>query len=409
MFPLPPPSSSSVLLSLPTSPPLLLLPAASSITPPPSPLRFRRWRRRLPPAAPPRCSPDPSPKGTRAAAAAAAAPAPSSASSGCNGKAEELSRWTLLWRAAKLPIYSVALVPLTVGCAAAYLHTGIFFASRYCVLLFASILIITWLNLSNDVYDFDTGVDQDKKESVVNIVGSRSVVHFAANTSLVLGFMGLIWALAEAGDLRFFLLVTFSVLCGYIYQCPPFRLSYQGLGEPLCFSAFGPFATTAFYFSQRNNNLLSGLSPTPLTGTILSASVLVGLTTTLILFCSHFHQIEGDREVGKMSPLVRIGTKSGSEVVKYGVWMLYVLVTVFSIFKALPVTCTVLCLMTLPLGKLVVDFVVENHNDKIKIFMAKYYCVRLHALFGAALAIGLLLSRDAPTTLLPRFSWPNFS
>lgn len=30
-------------------------------------------------------------------------------------------------------------------------------------------------------------------------------------------------------------------------QCPPFRLSYQGLGEPLCFSAFGPFATTAFY------------------------------------------------------------------------------------------------------------------------------------------------------------------
>lgn len=67
----------------------------------------------------------------------------------------------------------------------------------------------------------------------------------------------------------------------------------------------------------------------------------------------------------------------------------------------------VLCLMTLPLGKLVVDFVVENHNDKIKIFMAKYYCVRLHALFGTALAIGLLLARDGPTTLLPRFSWPN--
>lgn len=33
-------------------------------------------------------------------------------------------------------------------------------------------------------------------------------------------------------------------------QCPPFRLSYHGLGEPLCFAAFGPFATTAFYFSQ---------------------------------------------------------------------------------------------------------------------------------------------------------------
>lgn len=30
-------------------------------------------------------------------------------------------------------------------------------------------------------------------------------------------------------------------------QCPPFRLSYKGLGEPLCFVAFGPLATTAFY------------------------------------------------------------------------------------------------------------------------------------------------------------------
>ncbi|KAG5151044.1 hypothetical protein JHK84_027516 [Glycine max] len=42
----------------------------------------------------------------------------------------------------------------------------------------------------------------------------------------------------------------------------------------------------------------------PLSGTVLSASILVGFTTSLILFCSHFHQVEGDREVGKMSPLV---------------------------------------------------------------------------------------------------------
>ena len=28
------------------------------------------------------------------------------------------------------------------------------------------------------------------------------------------------------------------------------RLSYLGLGEPLCFLAFGPFATCAFYLAQ---------------------------------------------------------------------------------------------------------------------------------------------------------------
>ncbi|XP_008804768.2 2-carboxy-1,4-naphthoquinone phytyltransferase, chloroplastic isoform X2 [Phoenix dactylifera] len=309
------------------------------------------------------------------------------------GDADEISRATLLWRAAKLPIYSVALVPLTVGSAAAYLQTGLFFAKHYFVILSASMLVITWLNLSNDVYDFDTGADRHKKESVVNIIGSRTVTQYAANISLALGFMGLIWASIEAGDVRSILLVAYAILCGYVYQCPPFRLSYQGLGEPLCFAAFGPFATTAFYFTNRSKYLTSGLSHLPLTGTVLSASVLVGLTTTFILFCSHFHQIDGDRAVGKMSPLVRIGTRAGSKVVRFGIVSLYFLLLAFGLCKTLPLTCVFLCALTLPVGKIVVDYVEENHNDNNKIFMAKYYCVRLHALFGIALALGLWLAR----------------
>ncbi|GJN08826.1 hypothetical protein PR202_ga26783 [Eleusine coracana subsp. coracana] len=130
----------------------------------------------------------------------------------------ELSRATLLWRAAKLPIYSVALVPLTVGSASAYHHAGIFFAKRYLLLLAAAVLVITWLNLSNDVYDSDTGADKNKKESVVNIIGSRAVTQNAANISLLLGFAGLFWAFAEAGDARFIFLVMCAIFCGYIYQ-----------------------------------------------------------------------------------------------------------------------------------------------------------------------------------------------
>ncbi|XP_040365468.1 uncharacterized protein LOC112173725 [Rosa chinensis] len=61
------------------------------------------------------------------------------------------------------------------GSAAAYLETGIFSPWRYSILLISSVLIITWLNLSNDVYDFDTGADKNKVESVVNLVGSLAV------------------------------------------------------------------------------------------------------------------------------------------------------------------------------------------------------------------------------------------
>uniref|UniRef100_A0A0E0NQU0 1,4-dihydroxy-2-naphthoate octaprenyltransferase n=3 Tax=Oryza TaxID=4527 RepID=A0A0E0NQU0_ORYRU len=306
----------------------------------------------------------------------------------------ELSRGTLLWRAAKLPIYSVALVPLTVGSACAYHHVGSFFGKRYFVLLVASVLVITWLNLSNDVYDSDTGADKNKKESVVNIVGSRTMTQYAANISLLFGFMGLFWAFAQAGDARFILSVTCAIICGYVYQCPPFRLSYRGLGEPLCFAAFGPLATTAFYFSNSSRNISSGTALLPLSKTVIASSILVGLTTTLILFCSHFHQIDGDRAVGKMSPLVRIGTKTGSRLVTLGVVTLYVLLAAFGMSKSLPSACTVLCALTLPVGKWVVDYVLKNHEDNSKIFMAKYYCVRLHALFGMALASGLVLARN---------------
>jgi 1,4-dihydroxy-2-naphthoate octaprenyltransferase len=46
----------------------------------------------------------------------------------------------------------------------------------------------------------------------------------------------------------------------------------------------------------------------------LLLSVMVGITTTVILFCSHWHQIQGDIAAGKMSPLVRLGTSNACKV-----------------------------------------------------------------------------------------------
>ncbi|KAF5448470.1 hypothetical protein F2P56_029004 [Juglans regia] len=290
-------------------------------------------------------------------------------------KEDGVSRATLIWRAVKLPMYSVALVPLTVGSAAAYFQTGICSARRFFVLLASSVLVITWLNLS------------------------RTGTLIAAYSLLALGFVGLTWASMEAGSIRSIMLLACSIICGYIYQSPPFRLSYQGLGEPLCFAAFGPFASTAFYLLQGSTRKMNHL---PISGTILSASILVGITTTLILFCSHFHQIEGDKAVGKMSPLVRLGTRRGSKVVKVAVIALYVLAFALGLIKALPLTSILLCAFTLPMGKVFVTYVEDNHKDSQKIFMAKYYCVRFHALFGAALAAGLVVARMIGERYVPR-------
>lgn len=302
-------------------------------------------------------------------------------------KNENVSKATLIWRAIKLPMYSVALIPLTVGSATAYWQTGHCCAKRYLTLLVSSVLVIAWLNISNDIHDFEKGADRNKKESVVNLVGSRTGTHIVACLLLALGLIGLTRVSIEAGSLRSLLLLVYAIFCGYIYQCPPFRLGYIGLGEPLCFAAFGPFATTAFYLLQSGNRELA------ISATAISSSLLVGFTTALILFCSHFHQVDDDKAVGKHSPLVRLGTEAGAKVVKLAVMALYSLLFSLGLGQTLPFSCVVLGALTLPIGQLVSSFVGKNHKDKSTIFMAKYYCVRLHTAFGVALAAGLVAAR----------------
>nr|GMC78534.1 2-carboxy-1,4-naphthoquinone phytyltransferase, chloroplastic isoform X2 [Ipomoea batatas] len=72
---------------------------------------------------------------------------------------------------------------------------------------------------------------------------------------------------------------------------------------------------------------------------------------------------------------------------------LYSLVIILGFTKTLPSASIILSVLTIPMGRMVISFVEKNHEDKTKIFMAKYYCVRLHALFGAALAAGLVVAR----------------
>lgn len=82
-----------------------------------------------------------------------------------------------------------------------------------------------------------------------------------------------------------------------------FRLGYKGLGEPLCFLAFGPFSTLANYLAMTPY----GATLASITPTAWGCSAAVGLTSTIVLFCSHFHQHDGDKLAGKLSPVVRLG------------------------------------------------------------------------------------------------------
>ncbi|MBF2065836.1 MAG: 2-carboxy-1,4-naphthoquinone phytyltransferase [Calothrix sp. C42_A2020_038] len=282
-----------------------------------------------------------------------------------------------LWMAAiKPPMYSVAIMPIWVGSAVAYEQTQHFNSTVFLTFLGAAILILAWENLSNDVFDSETGIDLNKHHSLVNLTGNKLLVFWLGNLCLGLGLLGIFAITWWQRDLTVIGIILLCCGLGYVYQGPPFRLGYQGLGEILCFFAFGPLACEAAYYSQTQTWSII----------VLIASVLVGVTTSLILFCSHFHQVQDDLAAGKLSPIVRLGTLRGAQVLIWSSISIYVLTITFVILGFFPIW-TLLSWISLPFAIKLCRHVYQNHDQPDQVNNCKFIAVSLH--FWCCLLLGL--------------------
>ncbi|MHC5745694.1 MAG: 2-carboxy-1,4-naphthoquinone phytyltransferase [Nostoc sp.] len=284
---------------------------------------------------------------------------------------------TKLWMAAiKPPMYSVAIMPIWVGTAVAFAENKIFNGVVFSTFVAAAILILAWENISNDVFDSETGIDKNKHHSLVNLTGNKPLIFWIGNLCLGLGLLGILAIAFWQHDLTVIGIILLCCGLGYTYQGPPFRLGYQGLGEIICFFAFGPLAVEAAYYSQTQTWSI----------TSLAASVIVGIATTLILFCSHFHQVKDDIAAGKRSPIVRLGTQRGAQVLVWFTASIYPLTLLFVLLGISPVW-TLLSWVSLPFAVKLCRHVQENHNQPDKVSNCKFIAVAVH--FWACLLFGL--------------------
>ncbi|MBN3939268.1 2-carboxy-1,4-naphthoquinone phytyltransferase [Nostoc sp. NMS9] len=284
---------------------------------------------------------------------------------------------TKLWMAAiKPPMYSVAIMPIWVGTAIAFAETKIFNGAVFSTFVAAAILILAWENISNDVFDFETGIDKNKHHSLVNLTGNKPLIFWIGNLCLGLGLLGILAIAFWQHDLTVIGIILLCCGLGYTYQGPPFRLGYQGLGEIICFFAFGPLAVEAAYYSQTQTWSM----------TSLAASVIVGIATTLILFCSHFHQIKDDIAAGKRSPIVRLGTQKGAQLLVWFTGSIYPLTLLFVLLGISP-AWTLLSWVSLPFAIKLCRHVQENHNHPDRVSNCKFIAVAVH--FWACLLFGL--------------------
>ena len=287
-----------------------------------------------------------------------------------------------LWLAAiKPPMYSVAVMPIWVGTTVAFAESKTIHSEIFSTFLSAAIFILAWMNLSNDVFDSETGIDENKAHSLVNLTGNKSLIFWLGNLFLGLGILGILAIAWWQQDLTVIGLVIVCCALGYSYQGPPFRFGYQGLGEIICFICFGPLGVTAAYYSQTQT----------WSQTSISASIIVGIATSLILFCSHFHQVKEDLAAGKRSPIVRLGTATSAQLLPWFGGSIYALTGLFVILGIFPVW-TLLTWASLPLALKLFRHVQQYHNQPEQVSNCKYIAVAVHFCSGLLLGLGFLLS-----------------
>lgn len=286
-----------------------------------------------------------------------------------------------LWMAAiKLPMYSVAIIPIWVGSAIAYSQTKIFNTQIFLTFAIAAILILAWENLSNDVFDSETEIDKNKHHSLVNLTRNKQLIFWLGNSCLLTGLLGIFAIAWWQQDLTVIGLILVCCILGYIYQGPPFRFGYQGLGEILCFFAFGPVAVEAAYYSQAQS----------FSGAALIASISVGIATSLVLYCSHFHQVEDDLAAGKKSPIVRLGTQRGSHLLNCLTASIYVIGIIYVLIGDFPMW-TLLSWVSLPFAIKLCLHVHRHHHHPENVSNSKFIAIGVHFWYCSLFGLGFML------------------
>ena len=291
-----------------------------------------------------------------------------------------------LWKAAiKWPMYSVAVMPVLVAAGWQFGQSGALRWSQLLGFLLAAILLLLWENLSNDLFDAETGVDATgKPHSIVNLTGRSDRVAQLSLAALGLGLMLMI-GLAWSSSAAVFGLVLLCCGLGYVYQGPPFRLGYRGLGEPLCWLAFGPCATAAALLVLQPQ----GAAAVPW-GHAWQLGAGPALATTLVLFCSHFHQVEEDAAHGKRSPVVRLGTRRAAALIPWFIALTLALEWWPLLNGSWPPSVLLSGVALIP-GLALVRLLRQHHDQPDRISGSKFLALRFQALNGLGLMLGLAL------------------
>lgn len=204
--------------------------------------------------------------------------------------ADVLRAW---WAAARPAYYIATLIPLFVGFTAAGKDGGLWRGGLFLVILLGCFLLHLAANLSNDYYDFLSGVDNDQTIGGSRMIqgGSISLKQYRLalcglyGVTLLLALVGFLWT----GLAGIWGIILFAMFAAHFYVAPPIRFGYRAMGEVLVFLSMGVTMTAGTYY------VLTGV----LSLKMLAVSVPIGLMVAGILYFQSMPEIETDKAAGK--------------------------------------------------------------------------------------------------------------
>jgi 1,4-dihydroxy-2-naphthoate octaprenyltransferase len=293
-------------------------------------------------------------------------------------------------KAARLRTLPLAMSGILMGAALSYFDGG--FQVKVTVLAIVTALFIQiFSNFANDYGDSQKGTDNQHRVGPQRTVQSGEISPTQMKSGMivliVLSLITGIWLVAEGTkglDLTTFLLfLTFGIvalIAAYRYTAGSNPYGYAGLGDVAVFLFFGILPVLGTYFLNTHQ-----INPE-----IFLPAISIGLFSTGVLNLNNMRDIENDRNSGKKTMVVRMGSDRSklyhTSLIAIG-WLTAVLFIAFRFQSAYQA----LFLLTLPLfirDLVMINLIKEPRN--LDPFLKKLSLATL--LFTVLLGIGLIMA-----------------
>ncbi len=282
--------------------------------------------------------------------------------------------------AIRVPTLPAAVVPVLVGSATA-LGDKLFRPLVFVAALLASLLIQIGTNLANDYFDHQKGADTPDRLGPTRVTQSGLIPPATVRAMMLVTFA--LAALCGAyliyvGGWPILIIGLLSIASGILYTGGPYPLGYNGLGDVFTFIFFGVIAVVG------TDYLHSG----QLRAVAVLASLPVSMLVTAIIVVNNLRDAPTDKLVGKRTLAVIYGemfARTEYALLLLGAYLSAPLAWMWG--GASPFVLIVW--FSVPLALNLLDRVSKQRGRPLNAALRD--TGRLHMVFGALLALGLLL------------------